>query len=258
MKREVVIEAKNVDIIRSKEIVIEDASFTINKGDYVGIVGPNGGGKTTLLLGLLGILPIAKGSISLFSKDISVFSEWDRIAYVPQDATSFDESFPLTVRELVGLGRVSRRNIGRPLSKADWISVDEALHLMGLDDIADKRIGELSGGQKQRLFIAKALVRNPEILLLDEPTIGVDANTLEGFYKKLSDLNTERSITILIVSHDLSSVFCRMSKILCVNKHVYSSEITQNTDINKLLKRVYGEHFHFVFHEHSCKGGFYQ
>ncbi|MEM0493001.1 MAG: metal ABC transporter ATP-binding protein [Candidatus Thermoplasmatota archaeon] len=256
-KNEPVIEVKNVDIIRSKEVVIEDATFTIKKSDYVGIVGPNGGGKTTLLLGILGIIPINKGSVKIFSTDVSTFSGWERIAYVPQDATSFDNSFPITVRELVGLGRINKRNIGKPLRKEDWINVDETLAIMGIEDIADKRIGELSGGQKQRLFIAKALVRNPEILILDEPVTGVDANTLEGFYKKLSDLNTKRNITILIVSHDLSSVFCRMSKVLCVNKHVYSSDITPGSDINKILKRVYGEHFHFVFHDHLCRGEFY-
>jgi zinc transport system ATP-binding protein len=127
---------------------------------------------------------------------------------------------------------------------------------MGISDLAKKRIGELSGGQKQRVFVAKALVRNPEVLILDEPVAGVDATALESFYKKLSDLNTDKGITILIVSHDLTAVFCRMSKFMCVNQQVYLSDISKDSDPNVILKQAYGEHFHFVFHEHRCKGDF--
>jgi zinc transport system ATP-binding protein len=256
MAKEVVVEAKNLDVERSNDLVIEDATFTIHGGDYVGIVGPNGGGKTTLLLALLGILPRKKGSIRLFGKDINVFSQWEKIAYVSQHAINFDTQFPLTVEELVGLGRVKRGNLGRRLKAEDWEAVQESLDFMGLSGIAHRRIGELSGGQKQRLFVAKALVRNPEIIFLDEPVTGVDAETQEKFYKKLSDLNTEKAITILIVSHDLTAVFCRMSDIMCVNRRVYFSGITPDMDPNKLLKRAYGEHFHFVFHRHECRGRF--
>lgn len=257
MKKKAVLEFNHVDISRLRNLVIQDATFTINHGDYVGIVGPNGGGKTTLLLALFGFLPIQNGSIRLFSKDIQTFTEWDRIAYVSQGATHFDINFPLTVSELVGLGRITRGNIGRPLKKTDWIAVDDCLNLMGIGDLAEKRIGSLSGGQKQRMFIAKALVRNPEILILDEPVAGIDATGLENFYKLLSDLNMKKNLTILIVSHDLSSVFCRMTKLLCVNKNVYISEITKEVDPNVTLKKVYGEHFRFVFHEHECIGDFH-
>ncbi|PNX45608.1 MAG: ABC transporter [Thermoplasmata archaeon M11B2D] len=257
MKENPVLEFSHVDVMRLKDLVIQDATFTINKGDYVGIVGPNGGGKTTLLRAIFGFLPIKNGSIRLFSKNIQTFSEWDRIAYIPQGAIHFDTHFPLTVTELVSLGRITRTTIGRPLRKTDWSAVRECLTLMGIDDIAEKRIGSLSGGQKQRMFIARALVRNPEILILDEPVAGIDATGLESFYKLLSDLNLKKNITILIVSHDLSSVFCRMTKILCVNKNVYMSDITREIDPNVALKKVYGEHFHFVFHDHECKGDFH-
>jgi zinc transport system ATP-binding protein len=127
---------------------------------------------------------------------------------------------------------------------------------MGLAEEAHKQIGKLSGGQKQRVFVAKALARNPEIIFLDEPIVGVDAVTQEKFYKKLSDLNTQKKTTVLLVTHDLTSVFCRMSKVLCVNKQVEIAEITSNLDPNNLLKKTYGEHFHFVFHKHECYGVF--
>lgn len=257
MQKNVVLEIQHVDIVRSKDLVVEDASFSIEQGDYVGVVGPNGGGKTTLILAILGFLPIKKGSIQLFSQNINTFSAWERIAYVSQGATYFDSNFPLTVNELVALGRIQRTNIGRPLKKIDWEAVDESLQLMDIQDLASRRIGDLSGGQKQRVFIAKALVRNPEILILDEPVAGIDATSLENFYKQLSDLNQQKNLTILIVSHDLSAVFCRMTKLLCVNKKVYLSDITKESDPNVILKKVYGEHFHFVFHKHECKGDFH-
>jgi zinc transport system ATP-binding protein len=253
---EPIVEAKSVDIIRSNDLVIQQATFTINKGDYVGIVGPNGGGKTTLLLAIVGFLPIQRGTIRLFGKNISSFSQWEKVAYVSQGAINFDNNFPLTVRELVGLGRINRRNIGRKLTSTDWEAVDESLEIMAVNDLANKRIGNLSGGQKQRVFVAKALVRHPDVLFLDEPVAGIDASTLEKFYKTLSDLNAKKNITIVIVSHDLSTVFCRMSKLICVNRQVYISDITKGMDPNNILKKVYGEHFHFVFHEHTCEGVF--
>ncbi|MBN1280491.1 MAG: metal ABC transporter ATP-binding protein [Candidatus Thermoplasmatota archaeon] len=257
MEKQVVLELQHVDIVRSKDLVVEDATFSIEQGDYVGVVGPNGGGKTTLLLAMLGFLPIKNGSIRVFSEPIQSFTAWERIAYVPQGAIQVDDHFPLTVRELVALGRIQRKNIGRPLKKSDWEAVDDALHLMDIEDLAVKRLGTLSGGQKQRAFIAKALVRNPEILILDEPIAGIDATSLENFYKQLSDLNRKKTLTIVIVSHDLSTVFCRMTKLLCVNKKVYLSDITKESDPNIILKKVYGDHFHFVFHKHECTGDFH-
>ncbi len=248
-----VLEVANLHVDRSNAVVIENANFTINRRDYVGIVGPNGGGKTTLLLALLKIIPCTKGTIRLFGKNIDEFTNWEKVAYVPQDAVNFDAHFPLTVRELVALGRVNRSNLGRTLNREDWKSVDETLQFMDMFGIADKRIGQLSGGQKQRAFVAKALVRRPEIILLDEPVVGVDARTQEKFYKKLSDLNMKRGITILLVTHDLAAVFCRMSRVICINRWVNVAEITQDLEPEEVLRKAYGEHFHFVFHKHECE-----
>jgi zinc transport system ATP-binding protein len=251
-----ILEVKNLNVNRGDEKAIEDANFSINQGDYVGIVGPNGGGKTTLLSAILKFIPINKGSISLFNEDISKFSSWGKIAYISQQATSFESQFPLTVKELVSLGCIRKSNIGRRLKQEDWAAVDQSIDFMGLSDVANRRIGQLSGGQKQRVFVAKALARKPELIFLDEPIVGVDSTAQEKFYKKLSDLNIERQTTIMIVTHDLASVFCRMSKVLCVNKKVEVAKITYDLDTNRLLKRAYGEHFHFVFHNHECRGVF--
>ena len=248
-----ILEVSNLHVNRSNSVVIEDANFTIHKGDYIGMVGPNGGGKTSLILALLNILPRTEGTIRLFGQDISSFSNWEKVAYVPQHAINFDPQFPLSVRELVALGRVNRNNIGRTLKQEDWEAVDDVLEFMGISDVAAKRIGQLSGGQKQRVFVAKSLVRKPEIILLDEPIVGVDAQTQEKFYKKLSDLNVEKGITILLVTHDLAAVFCRMSKVMCINRLVNVSEITEGLEPEEVLRKAYGDHFHFVFHKHECR-----
>lgn len=251
-----IIEVQNLYVHRNSDPIIEDANFIVNRGDYVGIVGPNGGGKTTLLGAILNFLSAAKGTIRLFGKETSKFTAWEKIAYISQQATSFENQFPLTVRELVSLGCIRKENVGRRFRREDWVAVDESIDFMGLRDFADTRIGQLSGGQKQRVFVAKALARKPELIFLDEPIVGVDSNAQERFYKKLSDLNTERQTTILIVTHDLASVFCRMSKVLCVNKRVEVAQITDELDADQLLKKAYGEHFHFVFHRHECTGVF--
>lgn len=251
-----ILEVKSLDVNRNGARVIEDANFSIAKGDYVGVVGPNGGGKTTLLSTILSFLPPEKGSIRLFGQDISQFSAWQKVAYVSQNATSFEDQFPLTVRELVSLGCIKKGKLGRRFTPEDWKIVDDNLEFMGLSDVANRRIGQLSGGQKQRMFVAKALAHNPELILLDEPIVGVDSNAQEKFYKKLSDLNIERKTTIMIVTHDLASVFCRMSKVMCINRNVEVASIGPELDANMMLKRAYGEHFHFVFHRHECEGVF--
>lgn len=255
-EKKTVVEVRNLTVSRSNGPVIEDASFAIKEGDYVGIVGPNGGGKTTLLLAILGMLPVDRGEIKLFGEPLHRFRNWEFVAYVSQDATSFDSSFPLSVRELVAFGRVNRGNIGRRLKQEDWKAVDDMLEMVGMSELSGQRIGELSGGQKQRVFVAKALVRNPRMLFLDEPVTGVDAASQEKFYRILSDINLNRGITICTVSHDLTAVFCRMSKVMCVGREVNMAEISELKEPGEFLKRAYGEHFRFVFHKHECEGVF--
>lgn len=256
MTKEPAIEVRNLEVRRGGSTVITDASFTIYRGDYVGIVGPNGGGKTTLVEAILGLLPKTKGEIKIFGKPIEEFDQWERIAYVPQHATNFDEMFPLSVKELVAQGRITRANIGKKLKKEDWKKVEEAMEFLEISHLADRRIGKLSGGQKQRAFIARAIAREPEVLVLDEPAAGVDPAVQEKFYKLLSNLNLKKGTTIISVSHDLSVVFCRMSKVLCVNQKIYSCEVNESTEPEKVLRQIYGDHFHFVFHKHECRGVF--
>jgi zinc transport system ATP-binding protein len=253
---EPVIEVQSLNVDRSGKRIIQNADFTIYRGDYVGVVGPNGGGKTTLMKSILGILPKESGKIRILGEPIDSFKQWNRLAFVSQDSINFDSNFPMSVREMISIGRISRKNLARPLKKNDWEKVEETIEFMGLKDFSEKRIGQLSGGQRQRVFVAKAMVRDPEILMLDEPVSGIDAEAQERFYMRLGNLNKSRGTTILIVSHDLASVFCRMSHVISVNRMVYMSEIRPDTDPNEVLHKVYGDHFHFIFHEHVCEGMF--
>jgi zinc transport system ATP-binding protein len=247
------IEVEGVTIVRDGTKVIDDATLTVEEGDYMGVVGPNGGGKTSLVHGILGLLPLERGDIRLFGQPVEAFRDWDRVGYVAQDSINFDANFPMTVRELVGLGRLRRESMGRPLTSTDWEHVDTALGLMDLAPVARRRVGHLSGGQKQRVFVAKALVRDPDLLILDEPVAGVDLRTQEEFYGLLSKVNRERGTTILMISHDLATVFCQMSKVACVNREVHYAPITPDLDEGEFLKKAYGDHFTFVFHEHTCE-----
>ncbi len=243
-----VLEVRDLSVTRANTLVLRNVSFTVHEGDYIGMVGPNGGGKTSLMLAILGILPRHSGTVRIFGVDIDSFTDWEKLAYISQDAINFDGQFPLTVRELVGLGRADGRNVGRRLGKTDWDRVDEALHFMGLSDMAGKRIGQLSGGQMQRMFVAKALVGEPRLLFLDEPVAGIDANAQEAFYHRLGLLNKQKGITILIASHDLTAVFYRMSEIMCVNREVNIAPISDDLGMEKILRKAYGDHFHFVLH----------
>jgi len=250
------LEVKDLAIERNRSIVIEKANFEIKRGNYIGMVGPNGGGKTTLLKAMLGIIPFKTGQVQLFGKDIREFDHWEKIAYLSQHAINFDEKFPLSVRELVILGRIDRSKIGKPMNSDDREIVDRTMEFMGLTELSGKRIGQLSGGQKQRVVLAKSLVREPSLIIMDEPVSGVDPETQERFYKMLSDLNIEKGITILMVSHDLAAVFCRMSHVMCVNRYVRTSPITDDFDPNPMLKETYGKHFQFAYHVHECRGLF--
>ncbi len=252
MPREKVIEAEGLTVRYNGIAVLDDVSLDVYKKDIIGIVGPNGGGKTTLLNALLGNIPISSGKVRLFGVELSKFRDFHKIGYVAQNAIQFDPIFPATVEEIVSLGCISRKTIGRPLTSKDKEAVSHALELVRLDNVRDRKISELSGGQKQRIFIAKALVKKPELLVLDEATAGLDVCIQDQFIKLLKALKKELDITVLMVSHDLSGVFCQASRLLVVNRKLYSTELNGSSETDKVLRKAYGEHFTFMFHhEHE-------
>jgi zinc transport system ATP-binding protein len=246
--KEKVVEVIDVTVRINNLIVLDKVSVDVERGDVLGIVGPNGGGKTTLLNAVLGLIPIESGQIRLFGTDIRRFKDFHQVGYVAQNAIQFDPIFPATVREIISLGCLNRARLGRRLGKEQKEEVEKAIDLMGLRNVADRKISDLSGGQKQRIFIAKALVRKPKLLLLDEATAGLDQCMQDHFHNLLRFLKSEYGISVMTVNHDLSGVICQANKLAVVNRQLHYTPITPGLDPSKMLQDAYGEHFTFIFH----------
>jgi zinc transport system ATP-binding protein len=241
-----VVNIDNVSYGFNSALVLENISFTVDKGDFVGIIGPNGAGKTTLFRSMLGLLEDYQGRITFFGKDIRKNRNiLQKIGYIPQK-NSTDQGFPATVEEIVSLGITGRRP-----SKN---KINHAIETVGLFDQKTKRIGELSGGQQQRVLIAKALANEPELLILDEPVTGIDLKTQNKFYVLLKKLNEENKITIIWASHDLDAVKKLANKIACVNRRIFfHGDATIFFENTELLK-AYSEstmQAHMQLHDHS-------
>ena len=216
----IAVEAHQVSFAYNSIQVLSNVTFTLNTGDYCGLVGPNGSGKTTLIRIILGFSEADTGSVTLFEETPLNFSRWNKIGYVPQRPAAFNPHFPATVKEVVGLGLLSRHSFPRRPFKYEAESIERVLKLMDIADIRNKLIGELSGGQQQRVFIARALVNEPNFLILDEPTAALDPEIREHFFGVLRDLNETSGTTILIVTHDIGSIGKYASTLLYLDKKV--------------------------------------
>lgn len=241
-----VVTIKNLNLKNNSDIILDDVSFEIKKGDFLGIIGPNGAGKTTLFKCMLGLNKDYSGTIRIFNKEIKKESKeiYKKIGYIPQ-SNNFDPRFPATVKEIIQLGM-----IGKKISRE---KMDKLLELTGISEYLNKRIGDLSGGQQQRVMITKALIHEPELLILDEPSTAIDANILKLFYKLLTKLNKEKKITIIWSSHDLDAVNLLSNKVACIYKkllfHGRSEEFF--SDENNLKKFTESAmHIHIKSHHH--------
>ncbi|HCD36532.1 ABC transporter ATP-binding protein [Chlorobium phaeovibrioides] len=192
--------------------VLNRLTLSVFQGDFLGIVGPNGGGKTTLLRVILGLQRPTEGSVRVFGSEPG--SQPKRTGYVPQ-RLFFDRDFPLSVGGLVLMGRLSRRRLFRPYGNRDRQAVEEALHTVGLGDLRDRQVGALSGGELQRALIARALAGEPELLLLDEPTASIDPAMKSSVYDLLDSLRGR--MTIVMVSHDTGVITKHVTRIACLN-----------------------------------------
>jgi len=213
------IEVENVSFSYNNRTVLQDASFTVKKGDFLGILGPNGAGKSTLLKLILGILTPESGLIRLEGQPLKQYSGRKNIAYVSQRALSFNADFPATAGEVVALGLYEGFRFGFRKPKNEAERVRSALAKVGLENAQNKLIGRMSGGEQQRVFIARALAKEPRILFLDEPTVGVDVDTIGSICCLLGDLNKNYGITILMVTHDMSAVVGHANHILNFRKN---------------------------------------
>ena len=219
-----IIEIRDLDFEYSGETVLKDVSVTIRQKDFVAIIGPNGGGKTTLLKLILGLLKPAKGTILVDGKNPQEASSC--IGYVPQDV-HINRSFPITVIDVVLMGKLDPTQRLSRRSATNRRDALEALDRLDMADHADKKIGMLSGGQRQRVFIARALATQPKLLLLDEPTASIDTKGQADFYRLLREINQD--ITVLVVSHDLLVISRYVKSVACINKSLHyhdQAEIT--------------------------------
>lgn len=231
--------------------VLDDISFKVERGDYVGIVGPNGSGKSTLVKALLGLVTISSGSARLFDVPRSNFHDWHRIGYLPQSLHLVNPVFPATVHETVGLGLLSLKRFPKRLDNADKSKINETLDELGILDLQRKLIGELSGGQLQRVLLARAIVNDPELLILDEPTAALDPETRGRFYAMIADINRSRGVTVLLVTHDSGAIGEYASKMLYLDKKILFYGSFDEFCHSPEMSLLFGEHSqHLMCHRH--------
>jgi len=210
---------------------LDDISFGIAEGDFLGIIGPNGAGKSTLFRCMLGLHTQYDGTIRFFGQNIKDSKKHlSQIGFVPQKPV-IDKNFPATVREIISMSQNSN----------DSKKVEEVLQQVWMHELADRRIGDLSIGQQQRIFIAKALVNSPRILILDEPVIGLDVYNQDLFFQILSELNTKEKISIIWSSHDLDAVERLANKVACLNKTLFFHGISQEFFSDDEMLKKYSE-----------------
>ncbi|MFC4558696.1 metal ABC transporter ATP-binding protein [Virgibacillus kekensis] len=247
-----VITMQNVNYAYENKVVLDGINFEIPEGAFMGLVGPNGGGKTTLIKLILGLLKADSGSIHLFNQPIEKFKEWDKIGYVSQKSNSFNKGFPATVYEVVCMGLTAKVGYLKFFTTLHKKKVLQAIEQVGMADYAYENIGNLSGGQQQRVFIARSLVSDPELLILDEPTVGVDYENVQRFYDLLHQLNNERNITLLLVTHDTGAMTEHATDIVCLNKtlHFHGKPEEYTALPEKELSQFYGHPVNIVTHDH--------
>jgi zinc transport system ATP-binding protein len=251
-ERENVLKIEHLSFRYEKENVLEDIDLSVPKGAFLGLVGPNGSGKSTLLKCVLGLLKPQKGNIYLFGTPISSFKDWHRVGFVSQKANSFNTGFPAKVYEVVASGLTAKLGLFRFLTSKEKQAVLDAIEAVGMSEFCHQNIGELSGGQQQRVFIARAIVSKPELLILDEPTVGVDIHHVQNFYNMLEQLNRHLGITLVLVTHDIGTITEKVTHVACLNKHLYfhgrADEFEQLQEHE--LSRFYGHHLHVLSHQH--------
>ncbi len=197
--------------------VLIDLNLNIEAGDFVAVIGANGAGKSTLLRLLAHILTPTSGFITLYDQPLNEFKDWRRVGYVPQNPGRQQKSFPISVREVVALGRLDGRSLLQRFNAKDDQAVEKIIRQFSLQELAARKIGDLSGGQQQRVFLARAMVNDPDLLLLDEPATGVDPDAKVELYQMLGNLNRREGKTIVMVSHDLELASRYAKNALCLD-----------------------------------------
>jgi zinc transport system ATP-binding protein len=248
------VELQNVWVWLGRNLALEDVSLRIECGKFVGLMGPNGGGKTTLIKVIAGLIRPDRGRVHVAGPLPRT------VGYVPQEQ-AIDPDFPVTASDVVETGLYGRLGLIPRVGAKEKRAIAEALALVGMQALAGRRFGEMSGGQKQRVFIARAIVARPGLLLLDEPTTGVDARARDEFYRLLARLRSDLALTVILASHDLEVVPHEVDEIVCINQRVYvhaPPDEVRHTDGFKMAYgcelefMTHGEHPHRVIGKHDA------
>jgi len=243
MESEPILQLKNVFASYEDLEVLHDVSLTVFDKDFLGIIGPNGGGKTTLVKIMLGLLRPQHGEVKFYRGGQEINSL--RTGYLPQ-CNTFDKKFPISVRDVVLSGLHSNHPVFHRFGKADKSLTSQILEMLDLSDYADRAIGELSGGQRQRVLIGRALICQPEVLVLDEPATYIDQSNQEKLYELLGRINC--NCAIVLVSHDIGTVLRNVRNIACVDRLVHYHPVSEVDE--KTLESSFGCPFQLVAHGH--------
>lgn len=249
---ETVISLKNISFKYDHKPILENVNLEIPRGAFIGLIGPNGGGKTTLINLVLGLLKPEHGTIELLNQPANTFKDWNRIGFVSQKSNAFNKGFPATVYEVVSMGLTAKIGYFKFFNKRHKLKVIEAVKQVGMEDYLHENIGDLSGGQQQRVFIARALVSDPELLILDEPTVGVDYKNVKRFYELLHELNEQENISLLLVTHDTGVMTEYATDIVCLNQtlHFHGKPEEYSALSEEELSDFYGHPVTIVVHDH--------
>lgn len=243
---EVIAEFDGVSIERNGALVLEDITFQVHRGQFVGLVGPNGAGKTTLLKALLGLIPIHSGTVRVFGHTPGQGAhDAHGVGYVPQ-RQDISRRFPATVADVVMMGRFCCMAPLRWPKRTDWKHVFDTLELVGLGPLADRPVGRLSGGELRRVTLAQALCASTRLLVLDEPTIGLDLPAEHDFYSLLGRLQKELSLTVVAVSHDLVALGGQADELICINRRMHIHGNPNDVVHSHAIREAYSCEFDFI------------
>ena len=213
-----IFDIRNLSLSIAGQSILKRITLQVFEGEYVAIIGPNGGGKTTFVRTLLGLQKPTSGEVLIYGRALEKFKKWEKIGYVPQRATLIDKTFPATALDIVKMGRLAKKGFFAFYNDEDKRKVQEAMEKMSVWQLRDRLVGELSGGQRQRVMIARALASDPSILILDEPNTGVDIISQKIFYNLLRELHKNDRITILFITHDIGVIADDITKLVTINQ----------------------------------------